>query len=120
MVKTVKNIAEIIINDPEFVDDVKTSIDKILKDGKIDLADIPEMMSLVTLGYNKSSNFTVTLEELPELLSEIAHLLISKYDLVPEENREKFEKVLQSSISLILLMPKVKSVCVSCFPCFGN
>jgi len=120
MAKTVKSIAELIINDPEFVDDVKVSIDKILKDGKIDMADIPEMMSLVTLGYNKSSKFTVSLEELPELLSEIAHLLIAKYDLVPEDNRQQFEKVLQSSISLILLMPKVRSLCTSCLPCFGQ
>ena len=53
----VKEIAEQILKDPEFVDDIKESLDKILKDGKIDMSDVPEVILLVTLGYNKSKKF---------------------------------------------------------------
>lgn len=115
----VKDIAEAILKDPTFVDDVKNSLDRILLDGKIDMSDVPEMVLLVTLGYNKSKTFTVTQAELPELLTTISHLLIEKYDLVPDELREQFNKILQSSISLILLSPHVQASCSSCFPCFS-
>lgn len=113
---SVKDIAEIILKDPVFVEEVKNSLDKILKDGKIDMADVPEMMLLVTSAYNKSKSFTVSYQELPELLTELSHMLIAKYDLVPDELRESFEKVLQSSITLIVMSPNVKSNCLSCFP----
>lgn len=113
----VKDIAQAILRDPQFVKDVKLSLDRILKDGKIDMSDVPEMVLLVTLGYNKSKDFTVTITELPELLTTIANLLITKYNLVPEELKDQFNKILQSSITLILLNPKVQNLCASCLPC---
>ena len=120
MTKTIKEIAEIILKDPEFINSVKLTLDNMLKDGKINMADIPEMVLLVTLGYNKSSKFTVSSKELPELLTKIAHLIITKYDLVPDESRYEFEKILHSSIKLSLIVPHVKSKWAICLKYIKN
>lgn len=113
----IREIANYIIDDPEFINDVKASLDKILQDGKIDMSDVPEMILLVTLGYNKSKKFTVSIKELPELLTLLANLIIDKYNLVNDELKEQFDKILQSSITLILISPRIQSKCLSCFPC---
>lgn len=115
MKKTLKQIARIIIDDKDFINDIKVSLDNILKDGKIDVTDIPEMMLLIVLAYNKSTKFTVSYHELAELLTEITRLIITKYNLVPTELETQFEKISQTSISLILLMPKIRATCTSCF-----
>lgn len=115
MSKTIQEIAQIILKDPKFIEDVKISLNNILKDGKIDMADIPEMLLLVALGYNKSTKFTVTLEQLPELLTELVNVLIVTHDLIPTTLQSQFNRILQSSITLILLMPRVKASCTSCF-----
>lgn len=113
----IQNLAEIIVKDPKFINEVKTSLELILKDNKIDMNDIPQMLILVVNSYNKLKKFTVSINELPELLNQIVHLIIDKYDLVDEQSRTQFDKILQSSINLVLLMPNVRKGCLSCFPC---
>lgn len=115
----INDIAQTILKDQEFITDVKLSLDKILKDGKIDMSDVPEVILLVTLGYNKSKNFTVPFEQLGELLTILANEIIKKYDLVPYNLREQFNKILQSSITLILISPKIQASCTSCFSWFN-
>ncbi|ADO67499.1 hypothetical protein crov465 [Cafeteria roenbergensis virus] len=115
MSKTIQEIAQIILKDPKFIDDIKISLTNVLKDGKIDMADIPEILLLVALGYNKSTKFTVSIDQLPELLTELVNIIIVKYDLIPDVLQSQFNKILQSSITLILLMPRVKATCTSCF-----
>ena len=112
----VEEVAQAILNDPEFVKDIKESLDKILKDGKVDMTDAPEIILLVTLGYNKAKNFAVPYEQLGDLLTTLANNIIEKYDLIPDGLKPEFDKILQSSITLILLSPNVQSSCISCLP----
>jgi hypothetical protein len=107
----ITEITTLILNDKKFSIDIKNSLDNMMRDGKIDLTDVPEMIHLVTLGYNKSKKFSVTLNQLPDLLTNLALRIIEKYDLIPDELQDDFRKILQSSINLILLSPKIKKMC---------
>ena len=108
-----KPIAEIIVKDPKFINEIKESINNMMKDGKIDIMDVPDMIKLIVLGYNKLDKIKVTQDELPDLLKEIAHLIIVNYKLLPDAMLIKFEKILDTCISLIILVPNIRSV--SCF-----
>ena len=108
-------MAGLIVNDPKFLAEVKESIKNIVKDDKIDTSDIPEIVHIVTLGYNRIGKHKVTFEQLPELLATIANMLLDKYNLVPDELREPFNKALQSSISLVLTVPNIKKCCMKCW-----
>ena len=108
-------MAGLIVNDPKFLAEVKESIKNIVKDDKIDTSDIPEIVHIVTLGYNRIGKHKVTYEQLSELLTTIANMILDKYDLVPDELREPFDKALQSSITLVLTVPKLKKCCIKCF-----
>jgi hypothetical protein len=107
----ITEITTLILNDKQFSNDIKNSLDNMMRDGKIDLTDVPEMIHLVTLGYNKSKKFSVTFNQLPELLTNLALRIIEKYDLIPDELQDDFKKILQSSINLILLSPRIKKMC---------
>ena len=111
----IANIAGLVVNDPKFMKEAKDSIESIIKDGKIDSSDIPEIVHIVTLGYNSVGKHKVTYEQLSELLTTIANMILDKYDLVPDELREPFDKALQSSITLVLTVPKLKKCCIKCF-----
>jgi len=108
------DLVTIILNDATFVKNVSKSLEIIMKDGKVDINDAPEMVLLIAMTYNSLNNFHVSKEELPTLLSALSNAIIDKYQIVPKELRLQFDTILQSSISLVLLDPKVSKGCMSC------
>jgi len=97
---------------------MKTSIDNILRDGKIDCYDIPEILFIITDIMNNSNviNAKLTDENLASLIKELYKFIEKQYNLVPDENQKAgFERLIDSSIKLILFQPKVKTVIKNCF-----
>jgi hypothetical protein len=101
---------------------MKTSIDNIMRDGKIDCYDIPEILFIITDIMNNSVvNTKLTAENLASLIKELYKFIEKQYNLVPDENQKAgFERLIDSSIKLILFQPKVKSVIKNCFGLQGN
>lgn len=116
MAENLSNIAKNLVDDPKFIKTVEGNIKYIMSDGKIDAYDIPEIMTIVTECYNNLSNIKVSYEELPDVLREIIDYLFDKFNLVPKEHEEKFKKMIDTVITLIMLQPKIKKGCVK----FGN
>ena len=112
MSENLSNIAKILIEDQKFIKTIEGNIKYIMADGKIDAYDIPEIMTIVTECYNNLGSIKVTYEELPEILREIIDFLFDKYNLVPEEHEEKFKKMIDTVITLIMLQPKIKKGCI--------
>lgn len=112
MSENLSNIAKILVEDPKFLKTIEGNIKYIMKDGKVDAYDIPEIMAIVTECYNNLGNIKVTYEELPDILSEIVDFIFKKYNVVPDDQEEKFKKMIDTVITLIMLKPNVKKGCL--------
>ena len=76
MTENLSNVARILVDDPKFIKTVEGNIKYIMKDGKVDAYDIPEIMTIVTECYNNLGRIKVTYEELPEILGEIVDYIL--------------------------------------------
>ena len=109
-----------IMLDDEISRCIKTSIDNIMRDGKIDQYDIPEIIFLITEIMNNSNviNKKLTADNLASLIKELYKFIEKQYNLVPDESQKAgFERLVDSCIKLILFQPKVKTAINNCFNC---
>ena len=96
---------------------IKTSIDNIMRDGKIDKYDIPEILFVITDIMNNSSvvNTNLTADNLASLIKELYKFIEKQYNLVPDESQKaSFDRLVNSCIKLILFQPKVKTGIKNC------
>jgi hypothetical protein len=116
-------LLEKIMLDNETSKCIKTSIDNIMRDGKIDQYDIPEIIFLITEITNKSSVISTKLtpEHLASLIKELYKFIEKQYNLVPDESQKAgFDRLIDSCIKLVLLQPKVKVVVKNCLNKFNT
>jgi len=109
-----------IMLDDEISRCIKSSIDNIMRDGKIDQYDIPEIIFLITEIMNNSNviNKKLTADNLASLIKELYKFIEKQYNLVPDESQKAgFERLVDSCIKLILFQPKVKTAINNCFNC---
>ena len=112
--------AEILMNDPEFSGDIEKTMGEIMADGKIDLKDLPRLLLLIMKAYNSSTEFELTYEELPELIGCVSNYILDKYKMVPNDQVDEYNKLIEYGIEMILMKPRVKKYCkktFSCLPC---
>jgi hypothetical protein len=103
-----------ITNDKDNMNKIKKSIDSILKDGKIDQYDIPDIVFLVTDLLNSLTTLRVSPEEVSVLIKKICSFVLDTYGGIPDEKKPEFERLLDSSLRLVMLQPKVKAAVSSC------
>ena len=107
-----------IMLDDETSTRIKTSIDNIMRDGKIDKYDIPEILFVITDIMSNSSvvNTNLTADNLASLIKELYKFIEKQYNLVPDESQQAgFDRLIDSCIKLILFQPKVKTSITNCF-----
>ena len=93
-------------------------IKNILNDGRVDESDIPEFIFLIMEAYNSLPEARLSKEEMPVFISCIFNYLVEKYNLIPLEQRDKYEKMVVSSIKLVLMMPQFKTITRWICPCW--
>jgi predicted secreted protein len=102
----------------KFNDEVKVSIDKILKDGKIDYFDIPEILLIINKIPIK--NYKLDTADYKTLIQKLFDYIIEKFELIPQdadqEVKDSFKKIVDSCITLLLIKPKI--INNKCIPCF--
>jgi hypothetical protein len=103
-----------ITNDKENINKIKKSVDSILKDGTVDQYDIPDIVFLVTDLLNSLSTLRVTPEDVPVLIKKICGFVLNTYGGIPEDKKPEFERLLDSSLRLVMLQPKVNEAVTSC------
>ena len=104
----------LMLND-EFNKPFQKSLENIMKDGKIDQYDIPEIIFIVTSLINNTPSITLTAENLSELVKKLFEFIAREYKLVPDESqRESFNRLIESSIKLVMLQPKIKDAVNKC------
>ena len=60
--------------------------------------------------YNSLPKAKLTKEEIPEFISCVYNYLVDKYNLIPEEERSKYESLIVSSIKLVLMNPQLENL----------
>lgn len=119
---SVQDVFNILSTDPKFITRLETSINNIMKDGKVDQYDVPEIVFIITDAYNQMSSLRLSSEDLPKLFKMIYSFIIDKLNLIPEDKKPEFERLIDSALKLVMMQPVVNQVVTSCFsrlfPCF--
>ena len=68
---SVQDVFNLLSADPKFIARLESSINNIMKDGKVDQYDVPEIILIITDSYNEMSRFRLTSEDLPKLFKMI-------------------------------------------------
>ena len=77
MSASVQDVFNILSTDPKFITRLETSINNIMKDGKVDQYDVPEIVFIITDSYNQMSSLRLSSEDLPKLFKMIYSFIIN-------------------------------------------
>jgi len=108
---------EAIINDAKFTSACEKEIKEIMKDGKFDLNDMPQVLKMVVLIYDKSDNLHVNQGEVEEVFRLLIMELLKKMGWITLENTEEITKMVDRCMILLMLNVKTKSCRKSIFSC---
>lgn len=104
----IEDVVKTLLDDDKFVADCKTELTEIMKDGKFDFKDMPEVISLVVLVYDKYGELHVDEKDVVEVFRLLIVGLLKKLGWLEESNPE-IEKMLESCLTLLALNVKSKS-----------
>lgn len=95
---------------------IDKTLKEIMKDGKIDEYDIPEIVLLLTDLIMAPSAKKMTPEELSAQLSGLYDYIMDHYKLNPTDDAQKqnFKRLFDMSVRLALIQPNIKKACASC------
>ena len=104
-----------------FLQQIDTTVKSIMKDGKIDQFDIPEIMLLITELITTSEKKKFTIEQLENSIDTLYEYIMTHYKLFPEDpaQKESFDRLFKMCIKLIIFQPKVTQSCKKIFPCLS-
>ena len=102
-----------------FLTKIDTTVKNIMKDGKINEFDIPEILILITELVTTSEQKKMTLLHLEESIKELYTYIMEHYKLFPDngEQKESFKRLFDMSVKLIMFQPNIKKTCRTFFPC---
>jgi len=115
-------LLEKIMLDDETSKCITRSIDNIMRDGKIDQYDVPEIIFLIAGVIDNSDAISAKLtpENVASLIKELYKFIEKQYNLAPDESqRAGFERLVDSSIKLTLFQPQIKSGLKNCLSKMG-
>ncbi len=104
----IEDVVKTLLDDDKFVADCKTELTEIMKDGKFDFKDMPEVISLVVIVYDKYGELHVDEKDVVEVFRLLIVGLLKKLGWLEESNQE-IEKMLESCLTLLALNVKSKS-----------
>ena len=99
----------------KFVTDVTALIDSILIDGNITPSDIPQILIVSSEIIHNIDSIHLSTDLIPVLIKMLLNEVVVKKNLVPENMKEDFDRMVDSSVKLLMMQPLVKDKLVSCF-----
>jgi len=95
---------------------IDKSIKEIMKDGKINEYDIPEIILLLTDLTMTPTSKKMSAEDLTEKLNKLYDYIMTHYKLFPEDDIQKqnFKRLFDMSLRLVMIQPNIKAACKSC------
>lgn len=102
--------------DDAFLQRIDSTVTAIMKDGKIDQYDIPDLVFLIADIINQLENIRLNNDSLEALLVLLYTFIVNKYNLIPTDgNRDGFKRLFESSIRLAMIQPTIKTTIRKCF-----
>ena len=108
--KLIENIVNEILKNEKFKNECKNSINAVLKDGQLDMADTPHILNLVVEIINNTNQFKITKDKIEGVLKVLLLKLLEEMKLLTDENKEITEKLINSSLKLLLTKIKQSKV----------
>lgn len=103
-----------ILENESFVKELNESIEIIIKDNKIDEFDIPEIVFVITNIINSQPKIKLDRNNLKDLIMELFDYIvrekINDKNEMTQEQIDNFNKLIESSIKLVLLKPNYSKI----------
>ena len=101
---------------------IDTSIKTILKDGKIDEFEIPQLVLLMSEFVSRPSSPKLTAEMLTARMNEMYSYIMTHYNLYPVDQYEKdrYQKLFDTAVELLVHNPRLMKNANSCMSCFHS
>ena len=110
-------IVNTLITDVKFKKNVSDTLNKVMKDGKIDHKDLPDIIFLVIDSYNRLEGKKLSLNDIPEFIRKVVKIILDEKNLIPDDHEEDFLNMVETAIKLVMIQPRVKNCC-KLLPCF--
>jgi len=110
----IDKIFNIIIKDEKFIKNIKLYLFNIMKDDKIDQYDIPDLVFIITDTINSFDSFNLEYNDIPILIKLLLNYINDEYNIIPNDREQEFNKLIDSSLRLIMLQPKIKESFNNC------
>ena len=107
-----------LLDDVNFVQDCEKELKEIMKDGKFDFNDMPQVVTLVVLVYEKYDNLHVEKKDVADVFKLLIIELLKKMGWVTEEKKEQIEKMVESCITLLMLNINTQTIWKKMTSCF--
>lgn len=115
MSELLEKIVKELLDDNSFVETCKTQIQEIMKDGKFDNNDIPQVISLVVLANEKYDKLQqIEDKDIVEVFKLLIIGLLKKLNFI-EESTDELNKMLNSCLTLLVLQVKTKQLLTKSF-----
>ena len=113
--KLIEQLIKQLLDDDEFVLECRIQIEEMYKDKKIDINDIPEILSLIVILSQKYYLFTnITQQDIYEIFLTLIVELFKKFNIF-EEDDPKINMMIESCLKLLVLQIKIKKSNCWCF-----
>jgi hypothetical protein len=118
--ESLREIFEKIVNNKEFIERTENYVKEIMRDGKVDYHDIPEIVFLIVDTIVTLYDLEISEEDLKVLLKMILFHVFEKYGLIKNSNRFIFQKMIDTAVKLVVVQvarQKIKSWFEGVFGC---
>lgn len=103
------SIVNTLTQDPEFIKLVENKLTEIMKDGKVDTHDIPNIILIVLDCAKNLSKFNLNYDQFQKVLEELITFILNHFNLIPREYEKEFKTFLNTSLKLVMYQPKITS-----------
>ena len=116
----VRETFELLTRNPTFIRELEESVKEIAEDGKIDLGDAAEIVHIIVAVIEHQPTVRLEPTDLGTLIRMLFDFVVAKYNIFNDKDTaDKFGKIVDSSIRLVLMRPKVNDAVDGCLTRLG-
>ncbi len=117
MANSLETAVSKLMEDSIFKQKIQNLITEIMKDGKIDFSDTPQIILIVIESYNSIKSVKLLYNQIPQLINTVTIRILETNNLIPEDQKETFSKMIETAVKLVMIQPKIKTCLINKLPC---